>query len=213
MSTEHLMGVYNRAPLEVDRGQGSRLWSTDGTEYLDCVAGISTNGLGHAHPKLVQAVKDQAEKLWHVSNIFRIPGQETLADMLCERSFADMVFFTNSGTEAVECALKTARKYHVANGQPERIDIYGFDGSFHGRTYGAINAAANPNYTNGFGPPMEGFHQLAWGDRDEQHLLVAGGGDNCVRMLPPLIPSLDDAREAVDRFEKTCEFARGKMAG
>lgn len=162
----HLMGVYNRAPLEVERGQGARLWSTDGTEYLDCVAGISTNGLGHAHPKLVQAVKDQAEKLWHVSNIFKIPGQDALADKLCESSFADVVFFTNSGTEAVECALKTARKYHAANGQPERIDIYGFDGSFHGRTYGAINAAANPSYTEGFGPKMEGFHQLVWGDKD-----------------------------------------------
>ena len=166
MSTNHLMGVYNRAPLEVERGRGARLWSTDGTEYLDCVAGISTNGLGHAHPVLVQAVKDQAEKLWHVSNIFRIPGQEALADQLCESSFADVVFFTNSGTEAVECALKTARKYHSANGQPERIDIYGFDGSFHGRTYGAINAAANPSYTEGFGPPMQGFHQLTWGDKD-----------------------------------------------
>ncbi|WP_296816439.1 aspartate aminotransferase family protein [Brevundimonas sp.] len=166
MSTEHLMGVYNRAPLEVDRGQGARLWSTEGTEYLDCVMGISTNALGHAHPKLVQAVKDQAEKLWHVSNIFRIPGQEALADMLCEKSFADVVFFTNSGTEAVECAIKTARKYHHANGQADRIDIYGFDGSFHGRTYGAINAAANPSYTEGFGPPMQGFHQLKWGDRD-----------------------------------------------
>ncbi|WP_370627326.1 aspartate aminotransferase family protein [Brevundimonas sp. PAMC22021] len=166
MSTNHLMGVYNRAPLEVERGRGARLWSTDGTEYLDCVAGISTNGLGHAHPVLVQAVKDQAEKLWHVSNIFRIPGQEALADQLCQSSFADVVFFTNSGTEAVECALKTARKYHSANGQAERIDIYGFDGSFHGRTYGAINAAANPSYTEGFGPPMQGFHQLKWGDKD-----------------------------------------------
>ena len=145
MTTEHLMAVYNRAPLQVERGQGARLWSTDGVEYLDCVQGISTNGLGHAHPKLVQAVKDQADKLWHVSNIFRIPGQEALADALTARSFADVVFFTNSGTEAVECALKTARKYHVANGQPERIDIYGFDGSFHGRTYGAINAAAQLN--------------------------------------------------------------------
>jgi len=160
------MGVYNRAPLEVERGQGVRLWSTDGTAYLDCVSGISTNALGHAHPKLVQAVKDQAEKLWHVSNIFKIPGQDALADSLCEKSFADVVFFTNSGTEAIECALKTARKFHVANGQPERIDIYGFDGSFHGRTYGAINAAANPSYTEGFGPPMQGFHQLTWGDKE-----------------------------------------------
>ena len=164
--SSHLMGVYNRAPLEVERGRGARLWGKDGTEYLDCVQGISTNGLGHAHPILVQAVKDQAEKLWHVSNIYKIPGQEALADMLCAKSFADMVFFTNSGTEAVECALKTARRYHWANGAPERIDIYGFDGSFHGRTYGAINAAANPSYTEGFGPPMEGFHQLTWGDHD-----------------------------------------------
>ena len=396
MSTEHLMGVYNRAPLAVDRGQGARLWSTDGTEYLDCVMGISTNALGHAHPALVQAVKDQAEKLWHVSNIFKIPGQEALADALCEKSFADVVFFTNSGTEAVECALKTARKFHSANGQPERIDIYGFDGSFHGRTYGAINAAANPSYTDGFGPPMQGFHQLVFGDhealkaaianpntaaiivepvqgeggcraipevclrslrelcdeygvliifdevqcgmgrtgklwahewggmtpdimaiakalgggfpigaclataeaargmtvgahgstfggnplamavggaafaeiskpetlahvnevagylkqqlhglkerfpdvivdvrgkglllgvklvpnnrefmgwaRDQNHLLIAGGGDNCCRILPPLNLTLDEAREAIERFERTCEFARGKMA-
>ena len=382
MSNEHLMGVYNRAPLAVDRGQGARLWSTDGTEYLDCVMGISTNALGHAHPALVQAVKDQAEKLWHVSNIFKIPGQEALADALCEKSFADVVFFTNSGTEAVECALKTARKFHSANGQPERIDIYGFDGSFHGRTYGAINAAANPSYTDGFGPPMQGFHQLVFGDhealkaaianpntaaiivepvqgeggcraipevclrglrelcdehgvliifdevqcgmtpdimaiakalgggfpvgaclataeaakgmtvgahgstfggnplamavggaafaeiskpetlahvneiagylkqqlhglkerfpdvivdvrgkglllgvklvpnnrefmgwaRDENHLLIAGGGDNCCRILPPLNLTLDEAREAIERFERTCEFARSKMA-
>ena len=173
MSTEHLMGVYNRAPLEVDRGQGARLWATDGTEYLDCVMGISTNALGHANPMLVQAVKDQAEKLWHVSNIFKIPGQEALADALCEKSFADVVFFTNSGTEAVECALKTARRHHFVNGQPERIDVYGFDGSFHGRTYGAINAAANPSYTNGFGPPMEGFHQLVFGDHEALKAAIA----------------------------------------
>lgn len=173
MTTEHLMGVYNRAPLSVERGQGARLWSTDGVEYLDCVQGISTNGLGHAHPKLVQAVKDQAEKLWHVSNIFRIPGQEALADALTAKSFADVVFFTNSGTEAVECAIKTARKYHSSAGNADRIDIYGFDGSFHGRTYGAINAAANPNYTEGFGPPMQGFFQLKWGDHDAIKAAIA----------------------------------------
>ena len=184
MSTEHLMGVYNRAPLEVDRGQGARLWAKDGTEYLDCVMGISTNALGHAHPKLVQAVKDQAEKLWHVSNIFKIPGQEALADALCEKSFADVVFFTNSGTEAVECAIKTARRYHFANGQPERIDIYGFDGSFHGRTYGAINAAANPSYTNGFGPPMEGFHQLVFGDHEALKAAIANPNTAAIIVEP-----------------------------
>ena len=166
MSVNHLMGVYNRAPLEVDRGRGVRLWAKDGTEYLDCVSGISTNALGHAHPVLVDAVKAQAEKLWHVSNIFRIPDQEALADMLCDHSFADRVFFTNSGTEAVECAIKTARKHFSAKGETDRIDIYGFDGSFHGRTSGAINAAANPSYTDGFGPPMQGFHQLVWGDHE-----------------------------------------------
>ncbi len=184
MSTDHLMGVYNRAPLEVDRGQGARLWSTDGTEYLDCVMGISTNALGHAHPVLVQAVKDQAEKLWHVSNIFKIPGQEALADALCETSFADVVFFTNSGTEAVECAIKTARRHHFANGQPERIDIYGFDGSFHGRTYGAINAAANPSYTNGFGPPMEGFHQLTFGDHEALKAAIANPNTAAIIVEP-----------------------------
>jgi len=184
VSTEHLMGVYNRAPLEVDRGQGARLWAKDGTEYLDCVMGISTNALGHANPILVQAVKDQAEKLWHVSNIFKIPGQEALADALCEKSFADVVFFTNSGTEAVECAIKTARRYHFANGQPERIDIYGFDGSFHGRTYGAINAAANPSYTNGFGPPMEGFHQLVFGDHEALKAAIANPNTAAIIVEP-----------------------------
>ena len=184
MSTEHLMGVYNRAPLEVERGQGARLWGRDGTEYLDCVMGISTNALGHAHPALVEAVKAQAEKLWHVSNIFRIPDQEALADALCEKSFADVVFFTNSGTEAVECAIKTARRFHFANGQPERIDIYGFDGSFHGRTYGAINAAANPSYTNGFGPPMEGFHQLVFGDHEALKAAIANPNTAAIIVEP-----------------------------
>ncbi|WP_417231225.1 aspartate aminotransferase family protein [Brevundimonas sp.] len=391
------MGVYNRAPVEVERGEGARLYAADGTVYLDCVSGISTNALGHAYPKLVQALKDQADKIWHVSNIFKIPGQEALADRLCANSFADVVFFTNSGSESIECALKTARKYHSANGQPERIDIYGFDGSFHGRTYGAINAAGNPAYVEGFGPRLPGYSQLVWGDRpaleaafkspttaaviiepvqgeggaraipeedlrwmremadangvliifdevqcgmgrtgklwahewagmtpdimalakalgggfpvgaclataeaakgmtvgvhgstfggnplamavgiaafdeiskpetlanvneiagylkqqlhglkerfpdviadvrgkglligikmvpnnrefmgwarDENQLLVAGGGDNCVRLLPPLILTRDEAADAIARFEKTCEFARGKLAG
>jgi len=169
----HLMGVYNRAPLEVERGEGARLYATDGTAYLDCVAGIATNALGHAHPKLVQAVKNQAEKLWHVSNIFRIPDQEALADRLCEHSFADVVFFTNSGTEAVECALKTARKFHSANGQPERVEIYGFDGSFHGRSYGAINAAGNPGYVEGFGPRLPGYQQLTFGDHEAIKAAIA----------------------------------------
>ena len=131
---DHILGVYNRAPLAFERGRGVRLWTAEGEEYLDCLAGIATTGLGHAHPKLVQALKDQGEKLWHVSNIFRIPGQEKLAKRLTEVTGLDVVFFTNSGTEAIECALKTARKYHWANGQPERIEIIGFEGAFHGRS-------------------------------------------------------------------------------
>jgi acetylornithine/N-succinyldiaminopimelate aminotransferase len=164
VSNDHIMGVYSRAPLAFDRGRGARLYTEDGVEYLDCLAGIATTGLGHAHPKLVQALKDQGEKLWHVSNIVRIPGQEKLATRLCEVTGLDAVFFTNSGAESIECALKTARKYHWANGQPERIEIIGFEGAFHGRTYAAVFAAGNPSYVEGFGPPLPGYTTLPYGD-------------------------------------------------
>ena len=163
-SNDHIMGVYNRAPLAFERGRGVRLYTAQGEEYLDCVGGIATTGLGHANPVLVEALKAQAEKLWHVSNIYRIPGQEQLAQRLTDNTFADVVFFTNSGTEAIEAALKLARKYHSANGEPERIDIIGFDGAFHGRSYAAINAAGNPNYVEGFGPRLPGYIQLPFGD-------------------------------------------------
>jgi acetylornithine/N-succinyldiaminopimelate aminotransferase len=163
---DHIMGVYNRAPLAFERGEGARLFTEDGEAYLDCLAGIAVNALGHAHPKLVQAVKDQAEKLWHISNIFKIPGQEKLAKVLCDATGLDEVFFTNSGAEAIECAIKTARKYHWANGDAERIDIIGFDGSFHGRTLAAVNASGNAAYLEGFGPRMPGFVQLPFGDFD-----------------------------------------------
>ena len=161
---DHIMGVYNRAQVAFERGEGVRLYTETGEEYLDCLAGIAVNALGHSHPRLVETLKAQAEKLWHVSNIFRIPGQEALATKLCETSFADVAFLTNSGTEAVELALKLARKYHSANGQPERIDIIGFDGSFHGRTYAAIFAAGNPSYVEGFGPTPPGYVHLPFGD-------------------------------------------------
>jgi acetylornithine/N-succinyldiaminopimelate aminotransferase len=164
--SDHIMGVYNRTPLAFERGEGARLFTTDGDAYLDCMAGIAVNALGHANPKLVQAVKDQAEKLWHVSNIFTIPNQEKLAKALTDATFADVVFFTNSGTEAVECAIKTARKYHWAKGHPEKIDIIGFEGSFHGRTLAAVNASGNASYLEGFGPRMPGFIQLPYGDHD-----------------------------------------------
>ncbi|MES2034423.1 MAG: aspartate aminotransferase family protein [Pseudomonadota bacterium] len=169
---DHIMGVYNRAPLAVERGRGARLWDTEGRDYLDCVAGIATNGLGHCHPKLVEMLKTQGEKLWHVSNIFRIPGQEALATALTDATFADVVFFTNSGTEAIECALKTARKYHTANGSPERLDIIGFDGSFHGRSYAAINAAGNPGYVEGFGPRLPNYIQAKWGEMDALKAMI-----------------------------------------
>jgi acetylornithine/N-succinyldiaminopimelate aminotransferase len=163
---DHLLGVYNRAPLAFERGEGARLYTAEGEAYLDCLAGIATTGLGHANPKLVAALKAQAEKLWHVSNIFRIPGQEKLATALCDATFADEVFFTNSGTEAIECALKMARRYHWANGEPDRIEVIGFEGAFHGRSYAAVFAAGNPSYVEGFGPPLPGFCSLPFGDHE-----------------------------------------------
>jgi len=181
---DHIMGVYSRTPLAFERGEGARLYTTDGAAYLDCMAGIAVNALGHANPKLVQVLKDQAEKLWHVSNIFTIPGQEKLAKALTDATFADVVFFTNSGTEAIECAIKTARKYHWAKGQPERIDIIGFDGSFHGRTIAAVNASGNASYLEGFGPPLPGFVHLKFGDMDA--IKAAVGPTTAAILLEPV---------------------------
>lgn len=181
---DHIMGVYNRAPLAFERGEGARLFTADGRSYLDCVGGIATVALGHANPRLVEAVKRQAEKLWHVSNIFRIPEQEQLAERLTAATFADVCFFTNSGTEAVECALKLARKHHSAAGAPERIDIVGFDGSFHGRTYAAVNAAGNPSYVDGFGPRLPGYVQLSFGDHDAIKAAVAAPTTAAVILEP-----------------------------
>lgn len=182
--SDHIMGVYARTPLAFERGEGARLYTADGESYLDCVAGIAVNALGHSHPKLVQAVKDQAEKLWHTSNIFTIPGQEKLARMLTDYTFADVVFFTNSGTEAIECAIKTARKYHWAKGNPERIDIIGFDGSFHGRTIAAVNASGNESYLEGFGPKLPGFVQVPWGDHEA--LKAAIGPTTAAILIEPV---------------------------
>ena len=176
---DHLMGVYNRAPLTFDRGRGVRLITEDGEEYLDCMAGIATCGLGHAHPRLVEAVKRQSEKLWHVSK-----EQEALAKRLTDASFADVAFFTNSGAESLECALKTARKYHSANGQPERIDVIGFDGSFHGRTYATINAAGNPSYVEGFGPRLPGYVQVKFGDHEALKAAIAAPTTAAVLLEP-----------------------------
>jgi acetylornithine/N-succinyldiaminopimelate aminotransferase len=182
--SDHIMGVYSRAPLAFERGEGARLYTTDGDAYLDCMAGIAVNALGHANPKLVQVLKDQAEKLWHVSNVFTIPGQQLLADRLTAATFADVVFFTNSGAEAIECAIKTARKHHWANGQPERVDIIGFDGSFHGRTIAAVNASGNAAYLEGFGPALPGFVQAEFGDLEGLRALV--GPTTAAILLEPV---------------------------
>ena len=157
---QHILPVY-RPPEEVFvEGQGAYLYTEDGRRYLDFIAGIAVTALGHSHPALVEALRDQAGKLWHTSNMFRVRGQEELADKICRDTFADRVFFTNSGTEAVECAIKTARKYHWSKGHPERLDIITFTGAFHGRSMAAINAGGNPKYLEGFGPKLPGFVHL-----------------------------------------------------
>ncbi len=163
-AADALLPVYARAPLAFERGEGCWLYTAEGEAYLDCLAGIAVTGLGHGHAAVVAALKAQADRLWHTSNIFRVPGQEALARRLTDATFADRVFFTNSGTEAIECALKMARKFHSAAGAPERIEVLGFDGAFHGRTYAALFAAGNPKYTAGFGPPPPGYRQLPFGD-------------------------------------------------
>jgi acetylornithine/N-succinyldiaminopimelate aminotransferase len=189
------MGVYARSGPAFERGEGVRLYSTEGVEYLDCNSGIAVNGLGHAHPKLVQALTEQAQKLWHVSNIYRIPEQERLADRLCTETFADVAFFTNSGTEAVELALKLARKFHSANGQPERIDVITFEGAFHGRSYAAVNAGGNPAYLEGFGPRLPGFIHLPFGDMDA---LKAAIGPTTAAILIEPVQGEGGARQVSD---------------
>ena len=155
-----LYGTYARSPLAFERGEGVRLIAQDGTRYLDFHAGIAVNALGHADPHLVRTLKDAAEKVWHTSNVFTIPEQERLGQRLVDNTFADSVFFTNSGAEAIECAIKTARHYFFAKGEPDRYEIIAFTGSFHGRTMGTIAAAGNPHYVEGFGPPLAGFTHI-----------------------------------------------------
>ena len=163
---KHLMPVY-APPQEVFvNGEGSYLHTETGEKYLDFISGIAVTSLGHNHPALVSALQDQAGKLWHTSNMFRVPLGETLATKMCRDTFADRVFFTNSGTESIECAIKSARKYHWANGAPHRIEIISLTGAFHGRSLGAINAGGNPKYLQGFGPSLPGFSQVEYGDQD-----------------------------------------------
>lgn len=161
-----LFNTYNRAPIVVDRGEGSWLIDEKGKRYLDFGGGIAVNALGHAHPHLVDAIKSQAEKLWHTANLYEIPGQTRLAQRLVDNSFADRVFFTNSGAEALECAIKTTRRYHYANGHPERFRILTFEGAFHGRTLATIAAGGQAKYLEGFGPKVDGFDQVPYADHD-----------------------------------------------
>lgn len=165
-SSSQLFSAFARAPIHFERGEGTRLFTNTGEEYLDFAAGIAVNSLGHAHPHLVKALQKQAETLWHVSNLYESPQQESLAARLCENSFAERVFFTNSGSESMECAFKTARRWHHDNGAPERTDIITFEGAFHGRTLAAITAGGNEKYMLGFGPKTPGFVQVPFGDHD-----------------------------------------------
>ena len=161
-----ILPTYNRAPLTFTHGSGSWLVEADGRRFLDMGAGIAVNALGHAHPALVQALTDQAQKLWHTANLYEIPNQQALADKLVAHTFADSVFFTNSGTEACELAVKMARKFWSEMGHPERVDIITFEGSFHGRSAAGIAAAGSEKMTKGFGPLLPGFIHLDWADHD-----------------------------------------------
>ncbi|PYG33401.1 aspartate aminotransferase family protein [Pelagimonas varians] len=161
-----VLPTYNRAPLQFTKGEGSWLTTADGRRMLDLGSGIAVNVLGHAHPALVDALTSQAQNLWHVSNLYDIPQQQALADKLVENSFADTVFFTNSGTEACELAVKMARKYWHDKGAPEKTDIITFEGAFHGRSSAAIAAVNTPKMVEGFGPLLPGFVQVPWANTD-----------------------------------------------
>ncbi len=161
-----ILPTYNRAPLTFVKGEGSWLIEADGRRFLDLGAGIAVNALGHAHPELVQVLTDQANKLWHVSNLYQIPEQQALADKLVEHTFADTVFFTNSGTESCELAVKMARKYWYDKGDEGRTEIVTFGGSFHGRSSAGIAAAGSEKMVKGFAPLLPGFTHIAWGDHD-----------------------------------------------
>ena len=167
-----VLPTYNRAPLSFVKGEGSWLIEADGRRFLDMGAGIAVNALGHAHPDLIAALTQQAGQLWHTSNLYHIPQQQALADKLVEATFADTVFFTNSGTESCELAIKMARKYFYDKGQPERIGVIAFEGAFHGRSHAAIAAAGSEKMVKGFGPVLPGFTQVAWGDHDGLHAAI-----------------------------------------
>jgi acetylornithine/N-succinyldiaminopimelate aminotransferase len=189
------MGTYARQDVVFARGEGSWLIAENGDRYLDFGSGVAVNALGHAHPRLVAALKDQADQLWHTSNLYRVAGQETVADALTRLTFADKVFFCNSGAEACEGAIKTARRYHFVSGHPERQRIITMRGAFHGRTLTTLAAGGNEKYLEGFGPEAQGFDHVDFNDLAAIEA-VAGPetaaimvepiqGEGGVRVLPP----------------------------
>lgn len=184
MSGSALYETFARAPLAFERGEGSWLVTGDGERYLDFAGGIAVNSLGHGHPHLVAALTEQAAKLWHVSNLYEIPGQRRLGERLVEATFADKVFFTNSGAEALECAIKTARRHQYVNGRPERFRIVTFEGAFHGRTLATIAAGGQQKYLEGFGPKVDGFDQVPFGD--EAALEKAIGPETAAILIEPV---------------------------
>jgi acetylornithine/N-succinyldiaminopimelate aminotransferase len=183
--TSHLLPTYARVDLAFERGEGPWLITPSGERYLDFTSGVAVNALGHAHPALVKAITEQAQKVWHVSNLYRIPEGERLAERLCEATFADTVFFQNSGAEAIECAIKMARKYQSASGRPERYRIVTFEGAFHGRTLAALAATGNKKYLDGFGPPVQGFDQVPFDDLEAVKKAV--GPETAAILIEPVM--------------------------
>ncbi len=168
-----VLPTYARENLAFVRGEGPFLFAENGERYLDFAGGIAVNALGHAHPALVAAITEQASKLWHTSNLYRVPGQDRLAKRLVDVTFADTVFFGNSGVEAIECAIKMARRFHYAKGDGGRFRTITFEGAFHGRTLAAIAAGGQPKYLEGFGPKADGFDQVAFGDLEAVRAAVS----------------------------------------
>jgi acetylornithine/N-succinyldiaminopimelate aminotransferase len=184
MDRSPLYDTFARAPIAFARGEGAWVETTDGRRLLDFSGGVAVNSLGHAHPALVAALTEQAGKLWHVSNLYRIPEQEALAAKLCALTFADKVFFANSGAEAVECAIKTARRYHFVDGHPERTRIVTFTGAFHGRTLATLAATGSAKYLEGLGAPVAGFDQVPLGDLKAVEAAI--GPETAAIMVEPI---------------------------
>jgi acetylornithine/N-succinyldiaminopimelate aminotransferase len=192
-----LLPTYARSELSFARGEGAYLYTTTGERYLDFASGVAVTALGHAHPHLVKALTEQAKKLWHVSNLHQIPEQARLAERLTDATFADYVFFANSGAEAVECAIKAARRYHFKNGAPERYRLITFEGAFHGRTLATIAAGGQAKHLEGFGPPVNGFDQIEAGDIKT---VKAAIGDTTAGVLIEPIMGEGGMREVSWRF-------------